>query len=310
MTALALSPDHTYLAVGHAHGHIYLYQLDTTPPPPPPAKSSRSSSSTAPVGGLSVPTRTALPVQLSAALAGKREGHLVGARIVHLGFVGKRHTAIVSGDEQGMAFYHSLGRVLGVDSTDILRVLGSYPVPAQPPSLDPAAPRTKTPAPTTLYATSPLPLGSHPSDAYQLCALVTPTKLVIVGLKPSPRTWFRKLRERPTSASASSESLDGTGGGVWRTARAGVNPLLAYWWAGVVRFVSVRVVEVDDDGAATTRAVGKGGAGSADAVRRVEFPDAGRWEAEGLIHGVEWLNDNVSRLSLSLLLLRYLCASI
>lgn len=301
MTALSLSPDHTYLAVGHAQGHIYLYQLNTAPIPPPPPNSSRSSVGP-PLVGLSTPTRTALPVSLAAAVAGKREGHLSGTRILHIGFVGKRHTAIVSGDERGMAFYHSLGRVLGVDSTDILRVLGSYPdsPPSTHNSSDPSTPRSKQSAPTTLYAASPLPLGPHPSDAYQLSALLTPTKLVIVGLKPSPRTWYRKLRER----SILPAEPDGLGGAVWRTGHETRDPLLAYWWGSAVRLIVIKVVEVKA-GDSNSSHVGTGGVASrgdargADLVKRVEFVEGGRWEAEGTIKGVQWLDDRVSTATVS-----------
>jgi hypothetical protein len=42
-----------------------------------------------------------------------------------------------------------------------------------------------------------LPLGpaSNPTDAYQIVALLTPSKLVIVGLRPSAKTWFRRHRD-------------------------------------------------------------------------------------------------------------------
>jgi hypothetical protein len=44
---------------------------------------------------------------------------------------------------------------------------------------------------------APLPLGTapHPTDAYNVTALLTAAKLVIVGLKPSPKTWYRKRRD-------------------------------------------------------------------------------------------------------------------
>lgn len=254
VTAVAISPDHTYLAVGHATGNIYLYAL-TSP---------------------SKPARTAPALQLRSVLTGRKEGHLVNSRILHIGFVGSRHTAIVSADEHGRAFWSSLGRVLGVDSSDVVRMLGSYP-----PSADAELPPSKA---STLFAAPPLPLGklSHATDTFQLAALLTPSKLVVVGLKPSARTWFRRLRG----------SEGGPQGGVvigcatWLPAGSltdspqGVSdPVLAYSWGSAVRFLRVRVVQLDEDPAT---------------ARKVEFVEGRRWDAGGLVNALQWLDPNVS----------------
>lgn len=225
MTAVAVSQDHTFVGVGHETGHIHLYALVK------PAQ----------------PARSVAPVELQQVLAGRKEGHIVGSKILHLGFVGVRHTAIVSSDDRGLAFYHSLGKVLMLASTDIIRMLGQYPDPstllappappspalrrprlssiatspaamASPPDSPgpsprlptrglpslasplalPAPPRTATspPAkkPTIVLDMAPLPLGPAPhppTDGLSLIALLTPTKLVVVGLRPAPRTWYR-----------------------------------------------------------------------------------------------------------------------
>lgn len=44
---------------------------------------------------------------------------------------------------------------------------------------------------------APLPLGTepHPTDLYNIVAMITPVKLVVVALKPAPKTWFRKRRD-------------------------------------------------------------------------------------------------------------------
>ncbi|GAA6032432.1 hypothetical protein JCM8097_008172 [Rhodosporidiobolus ruineniae] len=213
VTAVAVSQDHTFVAVGHENGAIHLYSLLK------PAQ----------------PARSVPPVALTEVLAGRKEGHLVGSKILHLGFVGARHTAIVSSDDQGLAFYHALGKVLMLASTDIIRMLGRYPDSAPTPTSTPSRPPLLTAAtapptaslgspdldspspaftshsrsptfarprtlantgkkPTTVLDMAPLPLGPAPhppSDVLSLVALLTPTKLVIVGLKPSPRTWHR-----------------------------------------------------------------------------------------------------------------------
>ena len=168
VTALCLSSDHTFVAVGHETGYIFLYDL---------AK-------------WQTPARTVAPATLAAVSTGRKDGHVSGSRIVSLSFVGARHTAIVSADEQGLAFYHSLGQVLFVEAADTLRILGKYP--SAPPAKAPNTRRS-----SSILASEVLPLGPapHAVDQYQLIALLTPSKLVIVGLKPQPRTWYRVLRE-------------------------------------------------------------------------------------------------------------------
>ncbi|PWN28143.1 hypothetical protein BDZ90DRAFT_206746, partial [Jaminaea rosea] len=163
VTALAFSADHTFLAIGYEKGHAYLYDL---------AKPTS-------------PSRTVLPVSRQDVASGRKEGHLESARILHVAFVGGRHTAVFTADDQGLAFYHSLGKILGVASNDTLRILGRYPDPTAPPSKRSSLP---------ILSLAALPLGpiDHLADGVHFVALVTPQKLVIVGLKPNARTWYRK----------------------------------------------------------------------------------------------------------------------
>lgn len=182
VTSLALSHDHTWVASGHASGHVRVFDLNKP----------------------GVPARVVPPTSPAAVRGGRREGHFPGIAITSIGFVAGRHTAIATADENGLAFYHSLGKVLFVDATDVVRILGKYPedVPPEP------SPRggigsgslpfrrrheRKT---NTILAMAPLPLGTcpHRTDRYNLIAMVTPAKLVIVGLKPKPTTWYRRLR--------------------------------------------------------------------------------------------------------------------
>ncbi|KAG9126651.1 Vacuolar protein sorting-associated protein 8 [Ceratobasidium sp. 392] len=188
VTAIALSTDHTFVAVGHAQGHIFLYDL------------SRSQT----------PVRSVVPVVLKAVLAGRKEGHLIGTPVTHVGFVGARHTAIVSADSSGLAFYHSLGKVLFVEASDVVRILGRYPGPGEGP-IGPAAEAPLQPdlkgkgkavdrhaggntVTTGILAMAALPLGTapHSTDAYHIQALITPAKMIVVGLKPTAKTWLRR----------------------------------------------------------------------------------------------------------------------
>jgi len=127
--------------------------------------------------------------------------------------VGARHTAIVSADENGLAFYHSLGKVLFVEANDTLRILGKYPdatpdtaLPSKAPDgVASSAPRINGGGPVRPILSVPA-RGSRgktlPFLRWRPCrlahplillrptisfALLTPAKLVIVGLKPSPR---------------------------------------------------------------------------------------------------------------------------
>ena len=182
MTSLALSHDHTWIASGHASGHIRVFDLNKP----------------------GVPARIVPPTSPAAVRDGRREGHFTGTAITSIGFVAGRHTAIVTADENGLAFYHSLGKVLFVDATDVIRILGKYPE-SGPPA---ATPRGGIDSSTTpfrrrrerkaniILSMAPLPLGTcpHRTDGYNLIAMVTPVKLVIVGLKPKPTTWYRRLR--------------------------------------------------------------------------------------------------------------------
>ncbi|KAJ1304772.1 hypothetical protein OPQ81_005908 [Rhizoctonia solani] len=201
VTAIALSTDHTYVAVGHTRGHIFLYDLSNP----------------------QTPARTVEPVTLQSVLAGRKEGHLIDTPVTHVSFVGARHTAIVSADAGGLAFYHSLGKVLFVEASDIVRILGRYPglgeTPIGPATEAPLRPNTKGKGKATDNANrarlstaitirvASLPLGTtrHPTDEYQIQALITPSKLIVVGFKPSPKTWFR--RHNPNQESRSEPLL-------------------------------------------------------------------------------------------------------
>ncbi|WWC97691.1 hypothetical protein V866_004575 [Kwoniella sp. B9012] len=170
-----------------------------------------------------LPNEGSVALTLPQVLSGRREGHLQNSRILHIGFVGARHTSIVSGDEHGRAFWWSLGKVIGVESNDVVRMLGSYPDPEKPLK-----------RPTTLFAALPLPLSDQlrPVDSLNLSALLTPAKVVIVGLKPTPKTWYRKMRD----------NLGGEYGGsigcaVWSPLAK--EPILAYAWGRSIRLLYI-----------------------------------------------------------------------
>ena len=299
VTAVALSHDHTFVVSGHVTGYITLYNLKTP----------RN------------PVRSVPPTTLAAVSTGRKEGHLQGSKIINVGFVAGRHTAIVSADDHGLAFFHSLGKILFVEASDILRILGKYPddsfprsslktpllsssVPASSPTVNGLQKRKTR---YTVLAMSPLPLGTapHATDTYQAVALLTPTKLVVIGLKPSPRTWFKCLREVDEGGSWRSRSK-WVGSMAWfpcvmRSSQSGAEmensqnqndlsttPMLAYSWGSSLHIVKVvesrieQVVKNPTTGKTTEVEVGT-----------LTYERFGQWAADDGIISLQWLNANV-----------------
>ena len=296
VTAVALSHDHTFVVSGHVTGHITLYNL----------KNPRN------------PVRCVPPTTLAAVWTGRKEGHIQGSKIINVGFVAGRHTAIVSADDHGLAFFHSLGKVLFVEASDILRILGRYPDDSSPrkllktpllsssvPAFSPTAERRQQRKTRyTVLAMSSLPLGTapHPTDNYHAVALLTPTKLVVIGLKPSPKTWFKCAREVDQGGSRRLQSK-WIGSLAWfpcviRSSQSGPEtsensdlsstPMLAYSWGSSLHIVKVaeskikQAVKNPTTGKATEVEVGT-----------LIYERFGQWSADDDIISVQWLNANV-----------------
>ncbi|CDO69139.1 hypothetical protein BN946_scf185042.g41 [Trametes cinnabarina] len=290
VTALALSFDHTYVAVGHATGYIQLYDLRSP----------------------KAPARVVHPTTLTAVASGRQEGHLVGSRIISIGFLAGRHTALVSADDNGLAFYHSLGKVFFMDATDILRILGKYPdedAPDASLALGHRFRRRRGRKPTTILSMAPLPLGTsvHPTDAYNLIALLTPIKLVIVGLKPSPKTLYRRHRETDEEGASksrfkgtlawfpsvslsaeltSASERDGKRGQPDDSHPSSI-PTLAYSWGN-----ALSLLRVSEDKVTQTVKDAKTGKVSKVEVGRIVFEELGSWRASDDILALQWLNVN------------------
>jgi len=282
VTALALSHDHTFVASGHASGFILLYDL----------KLPRN------------PVRTVAPTTLKVVSTGRKEGHIIGSRIINIGFISTRHTGLVSADEMGLAFFHSLGKVLFVEAPDILRILGKYPDPTSPVSPGMLSPEHKR-ARLSILSMAPLPLGStsHPTDIYHVVALLTPFKLVVVGLKPLPRTWFKCAFESIDDESRKSKltgclawypthsqpgpprrEADGT---ITPTEIA-TNPMLVYTRGPVLRLLSIsetrRKQSKKNDKTGKTLEIDVG---------LIVHQQLLQWSAEEDILAVQWLNIHV-----------------
>ena len=256
--------------------------------------------------------------------SGRQEGHLLGSRIVSIGFIAGRHTGVVSADEKGLAFYHSLGKVLFVEASDILRILGKYAdddVDSRSPGPRPTSVSTSISQPlpfrrqrkcrNTILAMAPLPLGTapHPTDTYHIIALLTPTKLVIVGLKPSAKTWLRRHREADEDAPKTRSRWKGTltwwpsvvpgpPKSVLDTRVVAINgkensptvPLLVYSWGRTLYLLHVSEAKVKQ----MVKNPRTGKSSEVDSGTIV-FEDGGKWCIDDDALAVQWLNTNVSR---------------
>ncbi|KAG1813729.1 Golgi CORVET complex core vacuolar protein 8-domain-containing protein [Suillus variegatus] len=278
VSAVALSNDHTFVASGHTTGYIQLFNLKNP----------------------EVAARTVTPVTLAAITSGRQEGHLSGSRIISISFVAGRHTAVVSADEH----------VLFVDASDTIRIFGNYHGedapeasisghPADPLSQQNALNRTsfrrRRRPHNTILAMSTLPLGPlpHSTDAYQIAALLTPTKVVVVGLQPTPKTWLKIMRDEeqlsfpayrrrgclawfPSVEDISTEKLDKTMGKKnvkdgKRSQRTPTHPVLSYSWGGHV-YLLRKTNEVE--------------------VGTLVFEEAGKWMMDDAVLAIQWLNVN------------------
>lgn len=307
VTALALSHDHTCVAAGYSTGHIQIYNLKNP----------------------TTPIRSVPPTSLSLVYSGRKEGHLRGSRIVSIGFIAGRHTAVVSADVHGLAFYHSLGKVLFVEASDILRILGRYPDPQPPHSHDTRVHTVKHRNPRyTILMMAPLPLGTSPhvTDNYNLVAMLTPTKLVVVGLKPSPKTWFKISRGLEEGGAWRSQTkwrgtvawfpsvfqepnprLDTTGkaaganGGTKQKGRSGKEgqepptaPVMAFSWGNTLRVVKIEEVKVKQ-----VLKNAKTGKEREVEIGAIDYQNVLSWTAEEEILAIQWLNPQVGYFGLS-----------
>ncbi|KZV62595.1 hypothetical protein PENSPDRAFT_617741 [Peniophora sp. CONT] len=288
VTALALSHDHTYVAMGHARGHIQLFDL---------AKPDK-------------PARFVPPTTFTAVASGRKEGHLEGSRIISIGFVAGRHTAVVTADNNGLSFYHSLGKVLFVDATDVIRILGKYPEEEglAPPTPSHGVPsmfrRRRTRKTNALLGMAPLPLGTtaHPTDTYNIVALLTGAKLVIVGLRPSPKTWYRRHREEdeehlgkskfrgalawfPCILAGKPEAAPPAKKSKKDPPPETTNPMLVYSWGATMNLIRVSETKVVEE--VTNQRTGKT---AKVEIGRLTFEEAARWSAQDDVLAVQWLN--------------------
>lgn len=257
VTAIAISADHSTIAGGHEDGSIFTWDASRASRP-----------------FLHIPHLE--PLQLQNRIV---DGHLPKAPVTHLGFLGTRHTALVSADARGMAFSHLATRGTGALGRTVktVRILGRYP--------DTPAPTGKPLKPSTVLAFSPLPLGNveRATDGMGLTAMLTPYLLVIVSTTPVAQTQHKSARPKDVAPhSAMSGCLawfpavklkvpDPSTGSTTSKAK------LVYCWSNVLTVLDVDEIPSEDK----------------DKPPTLKFKARSRWKCEEAIVAVQWLSRSV-----------------
>ncbi|KAK9488665.1 Golgi CORVET complex core vacuolar protein 8-domain-containing protein [Lipomyces starkeyi] len=275
VTALAFSHDHTYVASGHEHGHIYIWHIKRPLAP-----------------RVHIPPFDPLRPDHQ-----RHEGHVAEAKILHIGFMAKRHSVIASADDKGMAFYHvSLQNLMGkqVQST---RLVGRYPSLGFRSEI-----QTRQRKATSVLAFAPMPLGSspHPVETRGLVALMTPHILVIISTSPTAQTQYKTGRPKTISDTMGlSGCLDwfpaisvkhvkgapnGTTNGIHNS-----NPRLAYCWSNMVTILDVAVGAYTQEGSRESSA----NTPNAPGMHHLEFTQAKKYVADEAIVSLRWLNSQI-----------------
>jgi vacuolar protein sorting-associated protein 8 len=207
------------------------------------------------------------------------DGHISDVSIAHLGFLGTRHTALVSADDRGMAFSHLATRGAGALGRTVktTRILGRYPN-ILPPTGKPLKP-------STVLAFSSLPLGNieRATDTMGLTAMLTPYLLVIVSTTPIAQTQHKSARPKDVAPhSAMSGCL------AWfpavklkvpdpHTGSEISKVKLAYCWSNVLTVLDVEEIQSEDT----------------DKPSSLRFRARSRWKSEESIVAVQWLSRSV-----------------
>ncbi|KAK3714641.1 Vacuolar protein sorting-associated protein 8 [Vermiconidia calcicola] len=261
ITALAIAADYSTIAAGHANGHIFTWEINRPSQP-----------------FLRIP-----PIERNSLQQAKHvDGHVANTAILHVGFLGTRHTALVSADAVGMAFSHLATRGLGPVTRTInsTRLLGRYP--------SPDSQTEQSRKPSSVLAFSPLPLGNveQPTDNMGLTALLTPYLLVVVSTTPIAQTQHKAPRPKEVSTHGTlsgclawfpAVKLKSAGSGDGKNTS---NTKLVYCWSNVLTVLDVKIVDTD-------------GPRDTSKAPNLEFHSRSRWRAEEAIVAVQWLGRSV-----------------
>ena len=259
VSALAISADHTTVASGHTSGFIFTWDLSNSAKP-----------------FLIIP-----PLSRKGMAHRAGDGHVSDQAVLHVGFLGTRHTALVSADDSGMAFSHLATRGLGAVGRTVktTRLLGRYPQVGSAP--------TPSLRPSTVLAFAPLPLGNvvQPTDEIGLTALLTPYLLVIVSTMPVAQTQFKTARTRQATAHGAMTGCLAWFPAVRLKLSADSAPLkvartkLAYCWSNILSVLEVEVeaTRKDDD----------------EKKPPLHFHVRRHWKSDEAVVAVQWISRSV-----------------
>lgn len=256
VSSIAISADHSTIAVGHSTGHIFTWELAR-------------------------PTRPFLhiqPIDNSQPQARRGDGHITGSAVPHIGFLGYRHTALVSADDKGMAFSHLATRGMGAVGRVVrtTRILGRYPE-----VIDRA---TKPLRKSSVLAFSPLPLGNieQRTDGLGLVAMLTPYLLVIVSTTPIAQTQHKAARPKEVAAhSAMTAALAWFPAIKLKAQDTEVSKTkLVYAWSNILTILEVHEAHSEDER-------------DKDKPPELQFLARSRFQADEAIVAVQWLNRSV-----------------
>ena len=211
------------------------------------------------------------------AQARRSDGHIADVAILHIGFLGTRHTALVSADDRGMAFSHLATRGMGAVGRVVrtTRILGRYP--------ELITRTSKPPRPSSVLAFSPLPLGNveQATDSMGLAAMLTPYLLVIVSTTPVAQTQYKTNRPKEVAAHSAMSAALAWFPSIKLKAKEEVSDTkLVYCWSNILS-----VLEVSD--ITTVESSEK------EKPPEFRFRTSARWKAEEAIVAVQWLSRSV-----------------
>ncbi|KAK9455384.1 Golgi CORVET complex core vacuolar protein 8-domain-containing protein [Dipodascopsis uninucleata] len=265
VTAIAFSADHTYVATGHEHGYINVWHVKRPLAPRfsvPPIDGPKSN----------------------------KDGHMPDAKILHIGFMAKRHSIVASADNRGMAFYHVSTRQLVQKSVHSIRIMGR-----SPNSKFSKASSHRQKKATSVLAFAPIPASgqSHPTEARGLIALMTPHILVIISTNPTAQTQYKATRPKNVA-----DILGLTGCLDWlgalqtkdpysekSHAMHNSNPQLAYCWSNVLTILEVGIAQPDKKEGS--------GSGNSNTIHHLMFTQTKQFVADEAIVSVRWLNSQI-----------------
>ncbi|RBQ92381.1 hypothetical protein VDGD_01007 [Verticillium dahliae] len=257
ITSIAISADHSTIAGGHANGSIFTWDTSRASRP-----------------FLQIPHLEPSQMQNRT-----EDGHVPNVAVTHLGFLGTRHTALVSADDKGMAFSHLATRGTGALGRTVktTRILGRYP--------DAPAPVGKTMRPSTVLALASCPLGNteRATDSVGLTAMLTPYLLVIVSTTPLAQTQHKSARPKDVAQHSAM-----TGCLAWfpavklkvpdHTTGSDISKVkLVYCWSNVLTILDVDEIPSDNK----------------DKPSTLTFKSRNRWKCDEAIVAVQWLSRSV-----------------